>query len=169
VSEQDLERDLEAILFSAGEPLTPKRLAAVTGAPETAVKTALEALGKRLTGGIRLAHATGAYRLVTAPEAAETVRAFLEDTSRSDLTRAALETLAIIAYRGPITRAGIEHVRGVASEAMIRNLMARGLISETSRSNEAGRPWQYEVSHTFLQHFGLASTADLPPLPEGAA
>jgi segregation and condensation protein B len=157
---------LEAILFTASEPLTLARLAALTNETSGAVESALQELGTRLTGGIRLAHDGSSYRLVTAPEAAETVRRFLEDTSRQDLTRPALETLAIVAYRGPITKGQIEEIRGVASETMLRNLTARGLISEAGRSTEPGRPMRYVISHAFLQHFGLTSTTELPELPE---
>jgi len=163
-----LETILEAILFTANEPLSVTRLARASGEPPEAVQTALESLERRLTRGIRLAHAAGSYRLVTAPETAAVVKTFLEDTSRQDLTRPALETLAIIAYRGPVTKTQVEQIRGVASEAMLRNLLGRGLITEAGRSAEPGRPQAYVISHAFLQHFGLTSTSDLPPLPEGA-
>jgi segregation and condensation protein B len=162
----DLTSTLEAILFTASEPLGIARLATLTGDTAGNVETTLKALGKRLTGGIRLSHNAGTYRLVTAPETAGVVRSFLEDTSRQDLSRPALETLAIIAYRGPITKSRIEQIRGVASEAMLRNLLARGLITEGGRSPEPGRPQAYVISHAFLQHFGLTSTKELPPLPE---
>jgi segregation and condensation protein B len=106
--------------------------------------------------------------LVTAPEVSLVVKKFLQDEARSELSKAALETLAIVAYRGPVTKAGIEQIRGVASETMLRNLLARGLIEEAGRVDEAGRPQQYAVSQTFLHQFGLTSTKDLPPMPEPA-
>jgi segregation and condensation protein B len=146
--------------------MSKSQLAKLVEEPPEAVAEALDILKKRLNGGIRLAHASGTYRLVSAPVASDTVRKFLEDTSRQDLTRPALETLAIVAYRGPVTKSHIEAIRGVASETMIRNLLARDLILESGRSPEPGRPALYAVSHTFLQHFGLASTSELPPLPE---
>ena len=161
-----LENLIEAVLFAASEPLSAKRLTDIAQQPEEAVLAALDGLAKRLTGGIRLSHTSGTYRLVTAPDAAAIVQNFIDDTSRQDLTRPALETLAIIAYRGPVTKSQIEQIRGVASEAMIRNLQSRGLIGDAGRSPEPGRPQRYAVSHTFLQHFGLTSTDDLPPLPE---
>ena len=74
-----------------------------------------------------------------------------------------------MAYKGPLTKTAIEDIRGVASDTMIRNLLARGLIVEAGRSSEPGRPQLYAVSHTFLQHFGLTSSAELPPLPEAPA
>ncbi len=162
----DLPSLLEAILFAASEPLSATKLAKITGEPKNEVESSLEVLETRLTHGIRLAKASDTYRLVTAPEAPNVLNQFLEDQSRQDLTKSALETLAIIAYRGPITKANIEHIRGVASEIMVRNLIARGLIEEAGHSSEPGRPAVFAVSHGFLQHFGLTSAKDLPPLPK---
>src|SRR5687767_6026403 len=99
---------LEAILFTASEPLSIEKLAEAAGQPTEVVQSSLLALEKNLTGGIRLAHTDGTYRLVTAPEASGIIRKYLEDTNRQDLSRPALETLAIVAYRGPITKSGIE-------------------------------------------------------------
>jgi segregation and condensation protein B len=96
------------------------------------------------------------------------VRRFLQEETNSELSKPALETLAIVAYRGPVTKSQIEAIRGVASETMLRNLLARGLILEAGKSQEPGRPIRYAISHSFLQHFGLTSAAELPPLP-GAA
>jgi segregation and condensation protein B len=168
-SSTDLSAQLEAVLFVATGPLTEAELAAATGCDTNQVETALAALSQRLTGGTRLSVNTGSYRLVTAPETSAIVRKFLQDEAKSELTKAALETLAIVAYRGPLTKTGVEEIRGVASETMLRNLQARGLITEAGRSSEPGRPRLYAVSHTFLQQFGLTSTAELPPLPNAAA
>jgi len=159
---------IEAILFTASEPLSLIQLAKLTSHPDSEVTAALSGIEQRLTGGIRLSHTSGTYRLVTAPEASSAVRSFLEDSSRQDLSRPALETLAIVAYKGPLTKSAIEEIRGVASETMVRNLLARDLITQAGRSPEPGHPQLYAVSHTFLQHFGLTSAAQLPPLPEGA-
>jgi segregation and condensation protein B len=164
----DLPAQLEAILFVATEPLPLARLAATTGTSLAKTQAALAKLATSLNGGVRLSEIGGQYRLVTAPLAATLVRQFLQDETKTELSRAALETLAIVAYRGPLTKSAIEAVRGVASDAMLRNLVTRGLIREAGRSDEPGRPQLYAVSHTFLQHFGLTSPADLPPLP-GAA
>lgn len=153
---------IEAILFTAPEPLTPATLAKITGAKPTEVTTALKTLRERLVHGVRLAEAAGTVQLVTAPEAAETLSRFAQDATEADLSRPAVETLAIIAYRGPVTRAEIETIRGVSSDAMVKNLLARGLIHEAGRAQTPGRPMRYQVSHMFLQHFGLTSTADLP-------
>lgn len=160
---------LEAILFVATDPLSLKQLAQTTAATPANVSAALAIVDQHLTGGIRLSQLDHTYRLVTAPDTTPIVRQFLQDQSKSDLTRPALETLAIVAYRGPLTKSQIEHIRGVASDTMIRNLLARGLITEAGKSPEPGRPFLYQVSHSFLQHFGLTSPADLPPLADQTA
>jgi segregation and condensation protein B len=158
---------LEALLFVANEPLSSSRLADLTGADETTVRRSLTDISAHLDSrGWRLACLDDRYQLVTAPEADVTIRQYLQAETRTELSRAALETLAIIAYRGPITRLALEEIRGVASDTMLRNLLQRGLITEAGRSTEPGRPVRYNVSHGFLQHLGLTSLADLPPLPE---
>lgn len=157
---------IEAVLFSASEPLSLKTLSQLMQHTEGDVSAALTTIKGRLRGGICLAETGDTFRLVTAPEASAAVRNFLQDSSHQDLSKPALETLAIVAYRGPLTRHQIEEIRGVSSEVMIRNLLARDLIIEAGRTREPGRPQQYAISHTFLQHFGLTSSSDLPPLPE---
>ena len=165
--ELSLSARLQAVLFVATEPLSAERLAEITESTAEEAAAALAGLARGLKGaGLRLSELDGKYRLVTAPEAAATVRRFLQSESNSDLTRPAMETLAIVAYRGPITKSGIEAIRGVSSDTMLRNLLSRGLISESGKSDEPGRPALYSISHTFMQHFGLTSPRDLPPLPE---
>lgn len=165
MSKPDLAAQLEALLFVANEPLPLARLAELTETEPDAVQAALAQLtANRTSSGLRLTELGGAYQLVTAPTADDTVRRYLEAETRTDLSRAALETLAIVAYRGPLTRAQLDEVRGVASDTMIRNLLQRGLITEAGRTDEPGRPQLYTVSHAFLRHFGLSSLADLPPL-----
>lgn len=166
MSEPTLRLQLEAILFVADAPVTVAQLAAATGHPTAAIEPALAELSEQLQGGIRLSELGGRYRLVSAPGAAAVVRKFLQTEQGSDLSRAALETLAIVAYRGPLTKSHIEQLRGVASDATIRNLLGRGLITEAGKSPDPGRPMRYGVSHRFMQHFGLTSPRDLPPLPE---
>lgn len=165
MSKLSLAAQLEALLFVANEPLPASRLAELTTSDATAVSAALSELSENLsTRGLRLTELDSAYQLVTAPEADSAVRRYLEAETRTDLTRAALETLAIIAYRGPVTRSQLDELRGVASETMIRNLLQRGLITEAGRSREPGKPLLYTVSHAFLRHFGLTSLSELPPL-----
>lgn len=165
--EPTLAMQLEALLFVATSPLTAPQLASATEATEEEVEAGLAAVSDGLAArGVRLSVLDGAYRLVTAPEVSAIVRRYMQDEAGADLSKAALETLAIVAYRGPLTKSGIEAVRGVASDTMLRNLQARGLITEAGKSPEPGRPMLYAVSHTFMQHFGLTSVHDLPPLPE---
>lgn len=167
MSKLDLAANLQAVLFVATEPLSVERLAQITEATAEATVAALAALAGELEhGGLRISELDGQYRLVTAPETAPTIRRFLQSETNSDLSRPALETLAIVAYRGPITKSGIEAIRGVSSDTMLRNLLSRGLINEAGKSDEPGRPPLYAISHAFMQHFGLTSPQDLPPVPE---
>ena len=160
---------VEALLFVVNEPLTTPRLAELTGHNTTEIEAALKQLSTKLSGsGLLLTHHNHEYRLVTAPAAASVIRQYLQAETRSDLSRPALETLAIIAYRGPLTRTQLDEIRGVASDTMLRNLLSRGLITEQGVASEPGQPTLYSVSHTFLQHFGLGSLQDLPPLEETA-
>ncbi len=162
-----LQLQLEATLFVANEPLSAARLAELSNSDESTVIHALQALTTSLQGrGWRLCELHGRYQLISAPEAEAIVRRYLETETRTELSKAALETLAIIAYRGPITRSQLDDIRGVASDTMLRSLLQRGLIVEASRAKEPGRPMQYHVSPAFLQHFGLESLAALPPLPQ---
>jgi len=108
-------------------------------------------------------------QLVTAPEAASYVERFLGLEARTRLSRAALEALAIIAYRQPITRPEIEAIRGVSSDSVLRTLLRVGLIEEVGRASTVGRPILYGTTFEFLQHFGLRSLHELPDLEESLA
>ncbi len=168
-----LEARVEALLFVAEEPPSVVQLARALEATPEAVEEALQGLAERLKDrGLRLQRKGDRVQLVTAPEAAEDVRRFLGLTAGPRLSPAALETLAIIAYRQPITRAEIEAIRGVNCDGVLRTLLARGLIEEIGRSEGPGRPILYGTTFLFLQHFGLRSLEDLPPLDgmeEGAS
>ena len=169
MSETSLAVQLQAILFVSSEPLSLTHLSEAVAADPKDVEVALAETAVMLEPtGLRLESLDQHFRLVTAPEATGAVRRFLEDEARTELSKPALETLAIVAYRGPVTRSQIEAVRGVSSETMLRNLVARGLVTEAGRSPEPGRPTLYRISHTFLSHFGLTGPEDLPSLPETA-
>ncbi|MEF3275705.1 MAG: SMC-Scp complex subunit ScpB [Chloroflexus sp.] len=160
---------IEAVLFVAGEPLTIEQLARALEVPPEQVAAALVELSASYTQrGIRLQRHGNQVMLVSAPEAAPVIRRFLGAQPVQRLSRAALETLAIIAYRQPITRAQIDAIRGVDSSAALRALLARDLICEVGRLETLGRPVLYATTPAFLQQFGLTSLADLPPvdLPE---
>jgi segregation and condensation protein B len=158
---------LESLLFVADEPVSLERLASVLQATPEQLEETLRALNHEYTGrGLRLQWQGHRVQMVTAPEAAEIVGRFLGLEHSSKPSPAALETLAIVAYRQPITRAEIEAIRGVNSDSVLRTLINRGLIEEQGRLEQAGRPIIYGTTFDFLQHFGLSSLEHLPRLPE---
>ncbi len=156
---------LEAILFVAEAPVRVGQLASVLEASPAQVEEALHHLARTLQGrGLRLQRQGDRLRLVTAPEVAPYVERFLGRQRRDRLPRAALETLAIVAYRQPITRAQIEAIRGADCQRALATLKARGLIAEVGRAAGPGRPPLYGTTIKFLEHFGLERPEDLPPL-----
>jgi segregation and condensation protein B len=161
-----LTRTIQAILFSAPEPVTVDSLIAACDGTKEEIMQSLDELARTLdASGIRLSEHRGTYRLVTAPEAAPSLAKFHDLGIKNELSRAALETLAIIAYQGSTTRHAIEEIRGINSEQMLRNLIQRGLVEEAGKSKEAGRPTLYGVTHLFLETVGITKLSDLPPLP----
>lgn len=156
---------LEALLFVAAGPVEAAQLSSALQAPLREVERALEALRLECAPrGLRLQRHRNAYQLTTAPELAADVEHFLNLESTARLTRAALEVLAIVAYEQPVTRPQIDSVRGVNSDSPLQTLLRYGLIEETGRSEGPGRPILYATTHEFLQHFGLGSLGELPPL-----
>ena len=159
-----LEALIESILFVAPEPLDVAALAGQLGAPREEVERALSRLAEAGGGrGIRVQRQGDVVQLVTAPEAAAVVSRFLSDERQSRLSSAALETLAVVAYRQPVTRAQVEALRGVNSERALGTLQARGLVVEVGRQTSVGRPVLYGTTAGFLEYFGLTSLAELPP------
>ena len=157
---------LEAILFVTDTPVEITSLAEATGLPHTQVKEALDHLRESLsTRGLRLQWLHERVQLVTAPEHAGSIERFLGLELSSKLSTAALETLAIVAYRQPVTRAEIDAIRGVNSSGTLRTLIQRDLIEEAGRLDTAGNPYLYATTPAFLQHFGLTSLDELPELP----
>ncbi len=160
-----LGRVLEAILFVADGPTELPVLAQATGAAPAEVEAALEQLDVALAGrALRLQRFKGRVQLVTAPDCAGWVERFLGLELGSKLSAAALETLGIVAYRQPITRAEVDAVRGVNSSGTIRTLVQRELIEEVGRLETVGSPYLYATTPAFLQYFGLASLEELPAL-----
>ena len=161
----ELTSRIEALLFVSAGPVTPLRLAEALGCSVGRIEEALGRLEEGFVGrGLHLQrHGTG-IQLTTAPAAAVDVERYLDLESTVHLTRAALETLAIIAYRQPATRPLIDSVRGVNSETSLHTLLRYGLIEETGRGEGPGRPILYATTPDFLQHFGLGSLRDLPPM-----
>ncbi|MCS7283839.1 MAG: SMC-Scp complex subunit ScpB [Anaerolineae bacterium] len=162
---------IESLLFVADEPVSVGQLATVLEVPPTRVEEALKDLEQQLSRrGLRLQRLGERVQLVTMPEAAPYVERLLGLGERRRLSQAALETLAIVAYRQPISRPEIEAIRGVNCDSVLRTLLAAGLIEEAGRAPTPGRPILYATTFAFLQHFGLSRLADLPPLngPEGS-
>jgi segregation and condensation protein B len=163
----DLKAILESILFVADEPLEMVAIARSLGVSLAAVEEAVAALSADCRQrGVRLQQTGSAVQMVTAPETAPHVERFLGLDEDHRLSHAALETLAIIAYKQPITRPAIEAIRGVNCERAVASLKARGLITEVGRAHAQGRPYLFGTTFRFLEHFGLEKPDDLPPLPE---
>lgn len=160
---------VESLLFVAPEMTPVTRLAQILETTVEAVEAALAELSETLRKnqrGIRIQRKGERVQLTSAPEAAPYIEKFLGLDLSSKLSPAALETLAVIAHRQPITRAEIEAVRGVNCDGVLRTLIQRELVEPVGRLEQPGRPFQYGTTAQFLQYFGLQSLADLPPLPD---
>ena len=164
-AELPLSVKLEAILFVAAEPVLIAQLATALDVAPSVIERGLNELDASLsTRGLRLQRHTGRVQLTTAPQFSELIERFLGLEATSHLSRAALETLAIVAYQQPVTRPYIDAIRGVNSDSMIKSLLNKGLILESGRADGPGRPILYSTSPEFLQHFGLGSILEMPPL-----
>jgi len=156
---------LEAMLFVAAEPVSTAQLAAALDIAPSVVERGLNELDAALANrGLRLQRNAGRFQLTTAPQLAELVERFLGLEATTHLSRAALETLAIIAYQQPVTRPQIDSIRGVNSDSMMKSLLHKGLILESGRADGPGRPILYSTTPEFLQHFGLSSILEMPSL-----
>jgi segregation and condensation protein B len=158
---------LEALLFVAGEPVKLGELQRALGVNAEWLQELLNTLNSDYADnqrGLRVIIHGETCQLVTAPETAPYVEKFLGLASSAKLSNAALEALTIIAYRQPITRQGVETIRGVDSSGVINTLQARSLIEEVGRADTIGHPVLFGTTNEFLLHFGLRSLADLPPL-----
>jgi len=175
VSTGDVMGAVEAMLFVADEPVTVTAMAAVLGVPEPQVAEAVARLAASLADagrGIELRQVAGGWRLYTRPAHAEVVQRFLREGQQARLTQAALETLAVIAYRQPISRSRISAVRGVNVDGVIRTLLSRGLIEEAGTEDGTGATL-YRTTRYFLEKLGINDLSELPPLadhlPEGTS
>jgi segregation and condensation protein B len=164
VAEQLSEAQLEALLFVAERPLTRREIATLSGVDRATVDARLGDLEVSLAArGIRLVLSADRVELVTAPEAGALIARYVgADAVR--LSPASLETLAIVAYRQPVTKSAVERIRGVDSDYTIRTLLHRRLVVELGRSDGPGRPYLYGTGFEFLERFGLTSLEGLPPL-----
>ncbi|UFU08149.1 SMC-Scp complex subunit ScpB [Ruania halotolerans] len=159
---------LEAILMVAESPVPAERIASVLQIPTAEVTAALEALVAEYSGGPRprgfeLREVAGGWRFYSAPAFSAAVDAFVVDGQTARLTQAALETLAVIAYRQPVSRGRISAIRGVNVDSVVRTLLARGLVEEAGHDAEGGATL-YRTTSYFLERLGLRSLDDLPPL-----
>lgn len=167
----NLEASLEALLFVAAAPVTIAQLAEALDQKPADVEAGLRALEQvyAQNRGLSLQWHAGKVQLTTAPALAGLVEKFLGLEATARLSRAALETLAIIAYRQPITRPGVDSIRGVNSDGVMKSLLSKGLVQEVGRSEGPGRPILYGTTAEFLQHFGLSSLTELPPFEQVVA
>jgi segregation and condensation protein B len=166
VDHEELPALLEALLFVSPEPADLRDLAAAAGVTVSAVEDALTTLNDNPSRGWVVIRHRDTAHISSAPRFAPYVRRFLGLDREARLSAAALEALALIAYRQPVTRAEIESLRGVDSSGVLATLHARGLIEVAGRLPTVGNPRQYVTSLEFLKQFGLRSLADLPPLAE---
>lgn len=157
---------IEALLFASGQPLTIERLEKILNIPREHIKLLIEQLRQEMASssrGLTIVEVAGGFQLCTKPEL-YTVVAQLAQTQQVKLSSAALETLAIVAFKQPVTRQEIESIRGVNSERIINHLLELEFIKETGRKEAVGRPILYGTTHQFLNVFGLNSLEELPPL-----
>ena len=162
-----LKRALEALLFVSDEPITASVLAQALDADRKRVDSLCEALALDLDdrgSGLVLRNVAGGWRLFTHPDTAGVVEQFVLSSRQARLTKAALESLAIVAYKQPVTRHQVSGIRGVNSEGVLRALQDRGLIQEVGREETPGRPLLYGTTPEFLERLGLPSLASLPSL-----
>ncbi len=160
---------LETLLFVSDEPVPLSQLARAAGVGEGAARRALLQLRADYEArGLRLQEDGGQYQLVTAPQYAGYVAQLLGSGPGQRLSRAALETLTIIAYRQPCSRSEVEAIRGVNSDRLIATLEGRGLIEMSGLGETVGRPKLYRTTNQFFEHFGIEGVHALPPLPEEA-
>ena len=160
-------RGLEALLFVADEPVASASLAQVLDSDRPTVEGLLEELATeydRAGSGLALRKVAGGWRLYTHPDTAPAVERFVLSSRHSRLTKAALETLAIVAYKQPVTRHQVSAIRGVNTEGVLKALVDRGLLAEVGHEEGPGRPILYGTTPEFLERLGLDSVADLPSL-----
>ena len=166
----DLVAAVEAVLFAAAEPVHPKEIsAAFEGATESEVAAAIDALRERYAegvGGLTVEQVAGAFRLATKPEVGAVVRQFFRQRNRTRLSAAALETLAIVAYRQPITLPEIQAIRGVDPSGALKSLLEKSMVRILGRKKVVGNPLLYGTTKQFLVHFGLNRLEDLPSIEE---
>lgn len=167
----ELEAAVEAILFVTPDPVPAERLLeAFDESERDEARSAFDAVAARYAAdaarGVRLEEVAGGFRIVTAAECHPYLRRFFDASGANRLSMAALETLAIVAYRQPVTAPEIQELRGKNSAAALRTLLDRRMVRITGRKEVVGRPFEYATTREFLMHFGLRALDELPPLEE---
>ncbi|MEN6435736.1 MAG: SMC-Scp complex subunit ScpB [Anaerolineaceae bacterium] len=155
---------VEALLFVASEALSVAQLSELCGVKQAEViETLTELRALYENRGLKLQEFNNRYQITTTPEVSEIIEKMLGLEATAKLSKAALECLAVVAYRQPVTRPGIDAIRGVNSDGVLKSLLSKGLIEEVGRAETPGRPILYGVTDLFLQHFGLDMLSALPP------
>ena len=158
---------IEAILYVAGEPVEERALSAALEVTQMELELALSALESDYEfnrRGIRLLRFGKSVQLSTRPEYAPYVEKLLQPVQKQSLSQAVMETLAVIAYRQPVTKAEIELIRGVKCDYSVQSLLGKGLIEEAGRRDTLGHPMQFRTTDAFLRHFGISSLDELPQI-----
>jgi len=164
----DAKRIVEALLFVSDEPLTPRRLAEIVGDTDARkVRALIDEINAHYDEAgrpFRIKEIAGGFQMLSRPEFKRWLIQLVRGKDAKRLSQAALETLAVVAYKQPVLRADIENIRGVQCGEMLRNLLERGLVRIAGRSDALGRPLLYGTTRKFLDIFGLRSLKDLPSL-----
>ena len=164
-TKKSLMQEIEAVLFAGAKPFSVKKLAELTETTVAEVESAISELDETLNGSaLQVQRAGNEVQLVTKPEHSELVAQVVRDEVLGELTRPQLESLTVLAYRGPLTRPELEQIRGVHSALILRNLQMRGLVEE-KEDKRLGQP-TYAITFDFIRHLGLKSLADLPEYEE---
>lgn len=167
---KELKQILEALIFVSDKPLGINQIKEVLGdLPEQDIRQLTEELDReyqQTSRSFAIQEVAGGFRMITRPEFAPWLKALYKSKMKERLTRPSLETLAIIAYKQPVTKPEIEAIRGVNVDGVITTLLERNLIRIAGRKDTIGRPLLYTTTNEFLQHFGLSSISDMPKLPE---
>lgn len=166
----ELEAVVESILFVSGEAVELSVIADAIEMDKATTKAIISSLADKYEEekrGIRIVPIESGYQMCTAPRCFEFIRSIYKTTRRQGLTQSLLETLAIVAYKQPITKAQIEEIRGVSAEHAVNKLMEKGLIREAGRMDTPGRPIAFATTKEFLRYFGFASTNELPEFDDG--
>lgn len=160
----NLDTHIEALLFLKGEPMTIRQLAKILEAEEKEVGNAIDFLGQKLSDrGIRLIRKDDFFVLATSPDSSKFAKVLVEEEFNSELSKASLEVLSIIAYKGPVSRSEVDYIRGVNSAFTVRNLMVRGLVERITNPKDS-RSFLYRPSFQLLRYLGINDIKELPEL-----